>query len=343
MKNLQDLTERICELKGSLAAIDALLPSLLEALPAASHDQLTRSFDAHSEATRAVMLHGPVFDHVLAAFEREIVRMRAVLAGTAPDPAQAAPRTATEAALLTTTRVSTFQGQCSLSGASGFFFRRDGQLFLVTSRHVLADETSSHFPDRIEIEVHTDERDLTRYAAFSMPLYRKGLSQWRQAADSAGDVDVAAIEIDISRLPDSCILHAFGPEHLERGSDGAEVGDALVIVGFPLGFHDTVHHLPVVRSASIASAFGVRFQRQGYFLTDARTHRGSSGAPVLRRSHDPNADRSQLPWKLLGVHSMRMDMRTRDLVQDESLGLNCAWYADVLMALTEPSETMMEV
>jgi hypothetical protein len=29
-----------------------------------------------------------------------------------------------------------------------------------------------------------------------------------------------------------------------------------------------------------------------------------------------------------------MDMATRDATQDESLGLNCAWYADVLMTLT---------
>jgi len=337
MKNLQDASERIGELKGSLIAIDVLLPALLEALPAASHGHLVRSFEAHAEAARTVMQHAPLLDQVLATFDREITRMRAVLEGTAP----AVPRTATEAALLTTTRVSTFLGPLSLSGASGFFFRRNGRLFLVTSRHVLADETSSHYPDRIEVEVHTDELDLTRYAAVSVPLYREGLSQWRQAADTAGDVDVAAIEIDVSRLPDPCILHAFGPEHLEPSGDVAEVGDALVIVGFPLGFHDTVHHLPVVRSASIASAFGVRFQQQGYFLTDARTHRGSSGAPVLRRSHDPNEDRSQLPWQLLGVHSTRMDMRTRDLVQDESLGLNCAWYADVLMALTAPSAATM--
>jgi hypothetical protein len=41
-----------------------------------------------------------------------------------------------------------------------------------------------------------------------------------------------------------------------------------------------------------------------------------------------------LPWKLLGVHSSRMDMGSRDLVLDESLGLNCAWYADILMTLT---------
>ncbi len=42
-----------------------------------------------------------------------------------------------------------------------------------------------------------------------------------------------------------------------------------------------------------------------------------------------------LPWRLLGVHSARMDMGDRDLVLDESLGLNCAWYADILLTLTE--------
>jgi hypothetical protein len=42
-----------------------------------------------------------------------------------------------------------------------------------------------------------------------------------------------------------------------------------------------LHHLPVARQAVIASAFGSRFQGQGYFLTDARMHRGTSGAPVV--------------------------------------------------------------
>jgi hypothetical protein len=38
---------------------------------------------------------------------------------------------------------------------------------------------------------------------------------------------------------------------------------------------------------------------------------------------------------LLGVHSARFDMETRDHDQDEALGLNCAWYADILLTLTE--------
>jgi hypothetical protein len=92
-----------------------------------------------------------------------------------------------------------------------------------------------------------------------------------------------------------------------------------------------LHHLPVVRHAVIASSFGLRFQGQGFFLTDARTHRGTSGAPIVMRVQDPTA---RLPWKLLGVHSARMDMDGRDLRVDESLGLNCAWYADILMTLT---------
>ncbi len=119
--------------------------------------------------------------------------------------------------------------------------------------------------------------------------------------------------------------------HLQHSLQEVEVGSSLLVVGFPLGFHDTLHHLPVVRQAVIASSFGLRFQGQGYFLTDARTHRGTSGAPVVMRdaAGDP-----QLPWKLLGVHSTRMDMVTRDKRVDESLGLNCAWYADILMTLT---------
>jgi hypothetical protein len=49
-----------------------------------------------------------------------------------------------------------------LTAASGFFFERDDRLFVVTSRHVLIDEPSDHFPDRIEIELHADAYNLTR-------------------------------------------------------------------------------------------------------------------------------------------------------------------------------------
>ena len=237
-----------------------------------------------------------------------------------------------EPLLLTTARVATFDGKRPLTGASGFFFEREGRLFLVTSRHVLIDAPSRHFPNRIEVELHTDAGNLTRSIGLSVPLYRGDKSLWRQGNDAGGEIDVAAIELDRSALPQSAALRCFTPVHLQRSLREVEVGASLLIVGFPLGFHDALHHLPVVRHAVIASSFGLRFQGLGYFLTDARTHRGTSGAPVVM--HSPSTD-AQLPWKLLGVHATRMDMGGRDLQLDETLGLNCAWYADVLLTLTK--------
>jgi len=248
------------------------------------------------------------------------------------DRAQQLPQI--ESVLLAATPILTFQGSQRLTNASGFFFQRDERLFLVTSRHVMVDEGGEHHPDRIEIALHCDPGNLALVTHFSIPLYRNRKGLWRQGMDSAGGIDVAVIEIERPALPEKTFFHSFGPPHLFDSHDVVEVGSPLLIVGFPLGFQDQLHHMPVVRQAIVASSFGLRFQGQGYFLTDARTHRGSSGAPVVLRVSQPEADLRQLPWKLLGVHSARLDVG-RDLDQDEALGLNTAWYADILMTLTQ--------
>jgi hypothetical protein len=238
--------------------------------------------------------------------------------------------------LLATARVSTFLGPLLQTNASGFFFERDGTLYLVTSRHVVLDIPTKHLPDRLEIELHLDGVDLTKSTGFSVPLYAGGKSIWRQGRDSGGEVDIAVIELDRTKLPPMGVLRAFTPAQLAGPADDIGVGASLLVSGFPLGFHDALHHLPVVRQAVVASSFGIRFQGQGYFLTDARMHRGASGAPVVMRDPRQPARNPALPWLLLGVHSARLDMGDRDQVLDESLGLNCAWYADILMALTGP-------
>lgn len=239
-----------------------------------------------------------------------------------------------EPLLLATTQISTFDGARILTAATGFFFERNARLHLVTSRHVVFDAPSDHHPSRIEFTVHTDAFNMSAVAQVAVPLYRDGVAVWHQGCDSSGEVDVAVLPIDRAALPHNAVLHCFAPSHLLTSLKDVEVGAPLLIPGFPLGFHDALHHLPVVRQACVASSFGTRFQGLGMFLTDARTHRGSSGAPVvMRNSHGV----PPLPWLLLGVHSSRMDMRDRDMQADESLGLNCAWYADILMTLTEPA------
>ena len=239
-----------------------------------------------------------------------------------------------ESILLSSVRIGTFDGRRPLTNASGFFFARNGRLFLVTSRHVVIDAPSKHFPSHLEIELHIDPNNLAASTGFSIPLYRNGLSLWRQGLDAAGEIDVALIEIEQAALPPSTVYQTFTPENLLAPQDQVEIGTSLLVVGFPLGFHDTLHHMPVVRHAIVASSFGLRFQGEGYFLTDARTHRGTSGAPVIMRVPREDQVRGRPPWMLLGVHSARLDVGTRDLKLDEALGLNCAWYADILLTLT---------
>ena len=240
-----------------------------------------------------------------------------------------------EPLLLSAARISTFNDKELLTNASGFFFERGKRLFLVTSRHVLFSKSIEHYPTRIEIELHTNPANMAESTGFSIPLYRNRKSLWRHGSDAAGDIDVAVIEINRKALPRTAVYRAFSPHHLLSSLDQVEVGSSLLIVGFPLGFHDAIHHTPVVRHAIIASSFGLRFQGEGFFLTDARTHRGSSGAPVVMRIAETQPGHGDLPWMLLGIHSARFDVGDRDLVEDEALGLNGAWYADILLKLTE--------
>lgn len=278
----------------------------------------------------------PQQDALLRLISRLVLPL--VSAGsTVPVEVPALHRPTADNLLLTAARVRTFASAQHLTNASGFFFARDQRLFLVTSRHVVNDEPSKHFPDRLEIELHVDLNNLGASTWFSMPLFSEGLAVWREGSDDGGTIDVAVLEMHKARLPSSAVFEAFTPEHLPKSGDVMPIGASVLIVGFPLGFHDSLHHLPVVRQGVVASAFGLRFQGKGCFITDARTHRGTSGAPVVMSKplREQSATGERLPWTLLGVHSSTINMGDRDLQVDETLGLNSAWYADILMTLTE--------
>lgn len=80
MKNLQEVTERVCELKGSLIALDALLPALIDSLAPRVRAGVLAEFEARAEVARTMLLHADVSDLVLASFERDVARNRALLA-----------------------------------------------------------------------------------------------------------------------------------------------------------------------------------------------------------------------------------------------------------------------
>ena len=81
MKNLQEATERICDLKGTLVAMDALMSALIQVMPPAQRAALREAFEGSAEVARNVMLHAAISEHSIAAFERDVERNTALMGG----------------------------------------------------------------------------------------------------------------------------------------------------------------------------------------------------------------------------------------------------------------------
>ena len=131
---------------------------------------------------------------------------------------------------LAVTRVTTMLGPRHLTNATGFFFERDGRLYVVTSRHVVLDEPSEHHPDRIEIELHVNERNLAETVQFSIPLYREGKSVWREGLDSAGAVDVVAVQLE----REAAVVLALGggfQAYFQQKRDGSIHDERMPVMG----------------------------------------------------------------------------------------------------------------
>ena len=229
-------------------------------------------------------------------------------------------------------KILTFANGQPLTNATGFFCLHDDFLYLVTSRHVVINEAARHRPDHLQVSLHSDSGDLAKRADLLIPLYADGVPQWYQHRQFGGGADVAAVAINDPHALRKHFVDTFCCDDILDMDAVLSLGQDVLILGFPLGFHDTLNNLPIVRSATIASSFSHPFKGEPYFLTDARLHRGMSGSPVIVKdtccSHA--VGRGERGWRLLGIHSSALDVSDRDPSQDERLGLNMTWYASLL-------------
>jgi hypothetical protein len=113
-------------------------------------------------------------------------------------------------------------------------------------------------------------------------------------------------------------------------------GDDVFIMGYPLGFQDAPHNLPIFRNAMIASTYGVPFQDKPMFLTDANLHPGTSGSPVITKPKSTWVDEhgntnivTGTVYYLLGVHSATLGITPAGQA-NIPLGLGAAWYANLI-------------
>ena len=214
-----------------------------------------------------------------------------------------------------------------LGSATGFFFEDNSKRFLVTNRHVVIDEKEERYPDGLVIQVHTDRTHAPPCREITLALYDKeNKPLWLEHPDSndKNRVDVVVLEIGHELKPSDFIRCWTVGNFISTEAQIAQ-GTSLNVIGYPLGFYDTVNNLPVTRSGSLASPFWTHFRGQPLFLIDANLHAGTSGSPViLPRSTIPNISEitnEKFPHTLLGINSGEY----------LGLGLNAVWYAYLLL------------
>jgi S1-C subfamily serine protease len=232
--------------------------------------------------------------------------------------------------------LSPFANDTALGSGTGFFFQPVfGRTFLVTNRHIVIEESDRFFPDHLVLRMHTDAFHLEKSEDFVIPLYSTNSERKPTWLELDSTVDIIALELDPAVLK-NFVFHAFRPIDLISPDIIVGVGDPLLVIGYPRGFSDSTHNLPVFRQASVASVYPIPFQGNPFFLIDSELHPGTSGSPVITRPSlwivkKDEAELFETPeYRLVGIHSATYD----------DLKLNVVWFADLLMEIFQKAPLM---
>jgi hypothetical protein len=79
MQSLEDAMAKICELRGSLMAMECLLSAIVLTMPAVQRQHARAQLRIDLEACRSILLGAQVSEHTLQQFERDALRASTML------------------------------------------------------------------------------------------------------------------------------------------------------------------------------------------------------------------------------------------------------------------------
>lgn len=240
-------------------------------------------------------------------------------------------------------------------GGTGFFLNYEKETYLITNRHVVDPE--EHSPNEARIWFRNYE-NIIETNHYDLSLSDGEGEDWYSHPDQ--DVDLAIIPLN----PRLSSLDEINNRNHKTGSlaftfqhfihDNVSVDNRVIILGYPGDFVDSSTLFPVKRNALISTPYGIPFDGDPYFVTDARMHSGTSGSPVLMDVGGMMRTLGEIPEKrqksvyLLGVHSATFYKRsiTGDQLWDDTdsdseqykptkYELNVAWYPELIKDIIE--------
>jgi hypothetical protein len=237
--------------------------------------------------------------------------------------------------------------------ATGFFWQRSGQSYLVTNWHVVSGRNS--FTGKLNSRGYVPKR--IRFYGMSVSTSAGVVSFRRQrwtlewADDMIGllstppQADGQSIDIWGVPIPDGVV---FGRDPARTGFNGAaettcflddHVGARIVsnacddcfILGYPLQNYDGLMP-PIWKRGSIASETPLGLDGRPVFLLDAATTAGMSGSPIIRKATTFTAENKDIgalqefsAYEVIGVYAGRLENN-----QLAAVNLGYGWYRTMI-------------
>ena len=245
---------------------------------------------------------------------------------------------------ISTTFIERMSGTKFAGSATGFFFIKDDQIYLITNKHVIygekfAEKDTKPEVDAFKLLLHTDRNNTTSNAVYDLALFQDSKQVWFEHPNA--EVDVVAIPLNIDRQR---YVIATAEESMLDGANIVINFEKLFVMGYPYGWFDRTNNLPITRIGHLSTPFGVPFSGKPIMLGDVETHRGMSGGPVFMELHDyivmgENNSRTKklgaTKRLLVGIHSGQplwqlIDNDTKEIKEDIKHSLINIWFGSLI-------------
>lgn len=194
------------------------------------------------------------------------------------------PRDFFEAALLLTVRIDTDDDGEEASGTGFLFQVMDGEkmaIALVSNRHVFRNGNGD-----IDLRFHAATTTKGQYDLGDTIVLAGTDFTEKYVPHPAADVDLGAAIVNAVGLHAKGLMLAPEQVATQAQLDEMRCGDAIWFVGYPDGWRDELHNLPLMRRGSVSSLPRLPFDGRPEFIVDAQAFPGSSGSPVFGQFGD---------------------------------------------------------
>jgi hypothetical protein len=174
-----------------------------------------------------------------------------------------------------------FANKAEVGTATGFFFSSNNKVWLVTNKHVIygdrfAEEDAKPEVDEFGLLLHINREDFTKNEEVSIPLFIDSKRNWLEHSER--NIDLICLPIALDRTKYHFVTIADDLLDSEKLKIGFE---KIFVMGYPFGWYDSTHNLPITRIGHLSSPYKVPFRGVPIMLGDVETHKGMSGSPVF--------------------------------------------------------------